>query len=405
MAWFDATYGYKEKITIQNGQVAGDEVDFPVLVSKTDVDLKDVGNGGHVQHASGWDIIFTNAAETVQLKHEIERYINTTGEIIMHVKLPAISAAVDTDFYMYYGKAGVGANPSTSLTWNANYVGVFHMHDSGAPLNDSSQTGRNWGVSTDPPVWQQTGKIGYAVSFDGDNNGGFYNTVDYGFPPITAETWIKFDTYSGSDQIVLDFRDEFNGILYYDVSETEIKWYISDGGGAKFIQLKDNPDDLVNFHHFVVKVDDDNVTQGYYDGANAGSLAVGTITPLAYGRSAIATKYDFTTALHGDMDEIRFSSAMLSGNWISTSYNTQNDPSTFLAFGGEESQVTECTGSNMYYFDGTDNIELCRDDTSFVQVFDGTEIIGIDTVATTDGDASPIHVFDGTNIKALKKKS
>jgi hypothetical protein len=61
------------------------------------------------------------------------------------------------------------------------------------------------------------------------------------------------------------------------------------------------------------------------------------------------------------------------------------------------------TGSNIYYYDGTGNVELQRDDASPVQMHNGTEIIGLKLGATDDANASPMHVYDGTIVKAILK--
>ena len=50
----------------------------------------------------------------------------------------------------------------------------------------------------------------------------------------------------------------------------------------------------------------------------------------------IAGVADGTLLFDGTIDEIRISSIARSSRWISTEYNNQNDPSSFLSFGLEE---------------------------------------------------------------------
>ena len=56
-----AGYSFGKQILLQSSQVAGstDFTDFPALVSFTDVDLRTTANSGGVEHANGYDIIFT----------------------------------------------------------------------------------------------------------------------------------------------------------------------------------------------------------------------------------------------------------------------------------------------------------------------------------------------------------
>jgi hypothetical protein len=52
-------YAYQKTLTIQGAKIAGDLVDFPVLVTLHDADLRTVAEGGRVRSAQGWDIGFT----------------------------------------------------------------------------------------------------------------------------------------------------------------------------------------------------------------------------------------------------------------------------------------------------------------------------------------------------------
>lgn len=67
-------------------------------------------------------------------------------------------------------------------------------------------------------------------------------------------------------------------------------------------------------------------------------------------------------------------------------------------------EVVGDVGTGVMAWDGTQNVELARDDTSPVQMYNGVEIIGIKLVAPNHADATPIHVWDGVSIKAWKKK-
>ena len=102
------------------------------------------------------------------------------------------------------------------------------------------------------------------------------------------------------------------------------------------------------------------------------------------------------------MDEFRVSDIQISANWTATDYNSQDDPAAFMSWGAEETPAAQ-TGADLYYFDGTDNVELQRDDSSPIQMWNGTAVIGLKLVATDDAAASPIHVWDGVSIKAILK--
>src|SRR5205807_9844274 len=73
-------YSYRRAITIDHTKIPNtDQISFPLLVSGTYSYLATVANGGGVQSANGYDIIFTSdAAGLVKLDHEIESYNPTT---------------------------------------------------------------------------------------------------------------------------------------------------------------------------------------------------------------------------------------------------------------------------------------------------------------------------------------
>src|SRR5258708_1915975 len=76
-----AQYSYERTITIDHTKVpTSDQTDFPVLVSGTYSYLGTVANGGKVQNANGYDIIFTIGPDGAnKLDHEIESYDPATG--------------------------------------------------------------------------------------------------------------------------------------------------------------------------------------------------------------------------------------------------------------------------------------------------------------------------------------
>ena len=83
-------YSYRKPITINSGQVSsGPHSNFPMLFSVTDANLKSTGSGGHVQNSSGYDIVF-RGSDGIQIDHEIEKYMATTGEFVAWGRVSSI---------------------------------------------------------------------------------------------------------------------------------------------------------------------------------------------------------------------------------------------------------------------------------------------------------------------------
>jgi len=88
-------YAWEKTITIDAASGSTPLNDFPLLLNFTDVDLKDIANGGHVYHSSGFDIAFIDE-NGYKLDHEIEIYTPAIGQIVAWVRIPALSNVTTT---------------------------------------------------------------------------------------------------------------------------------------------------------------------------------------------------------------------------------------------------------------------------------------------------------------------
>ena len=157
---------------------------FPLLFRVTDSDLAHTGSGGDVTDLGGDDIIFfaDNAAtcggpSSCILAHEIQRYVNTTGELVAWVRIPYVNtnaATSDTVIYVRYGDATVTSpteNPAG--VWDSDYAAVWHLDESGNgtldEFTDSTSNSNHGqggaGASGDTPA-QVAGQISNGQDFD-----------------------------------------------------------------------------------------------------------------------------------------------------------------------------------------------------------------------------------------------
>ena len=126
-------YAYQKTITIDHNKVSGGSnlIDFPVLINiSTSPDrdqLRTVVNGGHVENANGYDIIFTDANYN-KLDHQVESYDPATGNIVAWVRIPVLSATVNTTVLMLYGNPQVTLDQSVKSVWDPYYRGVWHLN-------------------------------------------------------------------------------------------------------------------------------------------------------------------------------------------------------------------------------------------------------------------------------------
>ena len=121
--WYNDSWEFRKNITLSLNTATGvdsDLTDFPVLISFTDTDLI------QTKESLGRDFVFTESDGTTVLSHEIEKFDNTTGELIAWVKLPTMSASTSTDIYIYYKGDTIGFNSAD--VWNDDYVLVWHLN-------------------------------------------------------------------------------------------------------------------------------------------------------------------------------------------------------------------------------------------------------------------------------------
>ena len=120
--WYNDSWEYRKKITTSlNTVISSDLTNFPYLVSFTDSDFT------KTTESDGTDIVFTASDGTTELAYEIERFDQTTGEVIAWVKIPTVSASETTDIYIYYKGT---ASSSSSSVWDSNYKLVYHLNQS-----------------------------------------------------------------------------------------------------------------------------------------------------------------------------------------------------------------------------------------------------------------------------------
>ena len=357
MAWADANYQHKKEITIDHTLVEGDETDFPVLIKITDGDLTGCLANGH-------DIKFYESTETIQLKHERVEWNNATGYLIAYVKIPSLSSTVDTTIYMYYeynAEGGDQADPTN--VWDSDFIIVLHCNDADTQLTDSTSNGYDFPEVLNPD-YRETGKIGYACYADNawrQNNGDCWELNDNSFKTdfhnlseSTIEWWTACDqTATGTTGMLMSIKHDGG-------DDVRMVYEPDNPNGTGFLcDYDDGPvdyrvDDRVhtwaaNEWHYGAAAQNNTDTdmEVYVDGDSVGvDNLVGTFSyNTADGLFTIASRHlaAYAAAYDGKLEEIRFSGIDREDNWIKTSYNTENDPSSFMSFGAEQNQSTAWT--------------------------------------------------------------
>ncbi len=331
------SYRYRKRITFNASQVGGsnDLQNFQALINiSSDNDLRTTGNGGHVSSASGHDIVFTASDGVTLLDFQRESYSATSGQFVAWVRLPVLSASLNTIIYMYYGNA-TATDQSTSSIWSG-YDGVWHL--GGGSIADNSPNGYN--CTNNGSSNLAAAKIGGGRSFDGND----WLEVSSGFPNkntnFTISGWVYTNNNAQPHQRI--FCDDVNNSGGYALS-------VGDGGvgmlrfysrGSTNIIL-DAPLNTIssNTWHYCVGVADisNNVRRLYVNG-----VQVASVTSVGWGIDNGNCSIGGETAagetgnrINGRLDEVRVANSALSAEWILTEYRNQNSPSTFYSISPE----------------------------------------------------------------------
>jgi len=335
-SWYSSSWLYRKKITIDYTQVPNtDQTNFPVLVSKTDVGLKSMSNGGKVNNANGYDIIFVST-DGIKLDHEIESYDGVNGTIAMWVKVPTVShTAPDTAIYLYYGNSSISlTQENKNGVWNDGGANRFqmvqHMNQNPGgttPQMRDSTTNNNNGVAAGmTSANQATGQAGGAVSFNGLNNYIDANT-GVSIDPRIASVQINNSTYDVGGNV---FQTDSNTAM---LVSREGNSHVG-GSGKIFKQSYNLTTKTWDTRSYIYTDSDPNI-----DARNPASGIIGNKIFVFFAR------YNYSTSSFIDMGYI-YSTNLAGTSWsnyasvstspITTQFSPQgqiiatNDPNTFI---------------------------------------------------------------------------
>jgi len=338
-----ATYfEYRRTITIQSGQVAGGpHSNFPMLFDSTKVnsglrdDLK-LWPTGKVKKSNGDDIVFATGNGIEILKHEIEKYDNSTGEYIAWVRIESINDG--TVFYLYYGSDDSITYPANFTTdvWSNNYRGVWHLKETSGDALDSTTYGTNGTVTGTTRGVGVAGQIGSAYDFDdnsdlvdfGDPGDGH---LDFGENDFTYSAWLNLGTTVSGNKLTVYKGGTSAGTEGYSMlttsSATSVYSVISDGLGNQVYNLPASPAGWILQVAVVNRTSD--LIKTYLGGSEVDSDNIASVGSVDTDQELTFSHTDYPC--NAIIDEVRISDIARSAGWIETCFNNQDNPANFYS--------------------------------------------------------------------------
>ena len=350
------SFGHSRPITISHSQVPAGQNSFPVLIQGTFAYLANTANGGFVQNANGYDILFTSdSAGANLLNWEVESYSPVTGKATFWVKVPNLASATDTTIYLHYGNPGVQSFLGNAAgTWDSNFAAVYHMSDNApTPAVFDSTSNANQGVlQANTNTKSAAGQMANALNFNGAGdyvNNGTAPAVDI-TGPFTLEGWVNLNAWPAPG---------YGGLLGSKGQQYFVEFTTGNSGdhgivvgtyaGPNFAGTAVSmPTSFAgSFHHVA----------GSWDGVNwnlyvDGQAAAQTLSPQGpfhwpqpFLSGAQAFPGGVNQFLNASLDEVRLSNIARSPSWIQTEYNNQRNPSSFYSIGSDSATGTPITVS------------------------------------------------------------
>ena len=341
----DGIWWHRMKIKINHNMVAGDLNNFPILISIESSHL------GKKAQSDGDDIVFTESFNVKDiLNHEIELFDSSSGKLVSWVKIPFLSSTQDTVIYMHYGNSKCGNQQSPEMVWDDNFTAVYHL-DGVNYLDIKDSTSNNLDVVEKQgyPTFQASGKIGLCVDFDeaslnvDDNDLLSFTDGSNNDKPLTIETWVKYYSAGGGNNgIISKYANMKREWLLRKAGDDKCELYLCDDSIASTIWRKSSSNVNVNnmgWSYIAASYG------GFENGNDISIILDGTVnngetwTGNYHGMENLNEKMRIGahhshvngwSYWQGLIDEVRISNIVRSPEWLQTSYNTMNEPSSFI---------------------------------------------------------------------------
>ncbi|MGB2600967.1 MAG: DUF2341 domain-containing protein, partial [Candidatus Omnitrophota bacterium] len=330
-------FSYRKEITIVNTLVDANLTNFPILFSVTDTDLID-----NVMSGSNYTIKFTNATGT-ELPYEVEYYNNTTGQLVAWVKADSLSSSVDTTLYLHYGSSGTASTENASGVWDADYMGVWHMDETSGALVDSTSS-PNDGTAYGTVTRDIAGQVDGADSFltDGYVDCGTDTSLDVTTGLLTVSAWIRQGA-SGDFKILGNQDNTAGGYKLGVYSNDKLEFEIRDASNTPYLNRDVTGgttltvDGTTWYYAVSTYSDSGDYIRTYINGSLDRELSsmTGVLGSTAGSFKIAREPFAASNYWNGRIDEVRVSDTVRPDGWISTEYNNQNAPGSFLSTAGQ----------------------------------------------------------------------
>ena len=313
---------YRATMTVSGYAGTSVLADFPVLVRISPSTIEGFSYG-HCK-ANGADIAFTSADGNTVYPHEIDTW-NTSGESLVWVKLPSLEGTTTT-FLMTWGDSEATASATAPDTWNANYVGVWHMGEASGDCANSTSLGskydaRAMGANATAQTLYAGGDspVGGARQLSTTSVSSYLqvtNAVEHG-SVFTVSAWIKM-TAGGSYPRLFCRKSYYTDTDGWELEMNNDSWEKFSVRGASSTSVSGTF--TKNFKwRYVTAVYDNTTVTVYGDGEKITSGTIAAATD-----NTMPIRFCGSGAIGASIDEARLMKGAASADWVKADYDTVN---------------------------------------------------------------------------------
>ncbi len=343
---FPADYSDKEELIISAAQVAGSSslTDFAVMIGLGSIPPRAIDAGSASADNGGGDVrLSTDEAGTNQIACEIVNYVTNATEAnqkcVIWAIVPSVSDTVDTSIWMWWDNPG-DSQPAVTDTFGRNAV----WGDEEAVLHFQNIDAADVVDSTGNHTVSDTGSF---ASSDDDGlvfgTSGNYLTIPEA-SSLDFTTALALRTYA-SNVNSQSFRSiiskpRANGtwnspfaVYHLGIGNaTELEPYMATTS-TRFGIPAGNTISTGNAHYLSYTYSGSQATSGV-DGSSFNNNTTSNTMFNSAEDVAIGSRSTSSTGEHfnGTIRSIRMRGTDLTDDWITTEYNNQNDPTTFIKF-------------------------------------------------------------------------
>lgn len=348
-------FSFYRQITVNHLLVPSTQSNFAVLVSTKISSLATAGNGGNIQNANGYDIGFftSNDCVTGKMNWETELYTALDGTVVYWINVTSLSSVSDTSFFLCYDNGSISTDQSSSTsTWDANYLAVYHLGN-GTVLISTDSTSNHYDLTNNGSWGAAVGQIDGATAKSVPASTQYFSNASIATPSsVTVSYWNKVLTGDTQTDAIFSFgagscENASPRLLSHSpYTDNNLYWDYGDATNGLGRIVSDYTSYLDNWAYVVLDYNNSNgLHEIYINGAGLNSNTNSEANP-----SCTGLYINRLSTLYGkrQLDEFRISNISRSGNWTATEYNNQFSPNTFESIGSEMAiNGTTATSSTM----------------------------------------------------------